>query len=713
MADGGVAKRLGWYARRLRSMEKGEVVWRATQVLQRFAFDDDTETAFRLIDGLGWPEALEQFRVAEGRPVLLDRTRASLIAEREPALVAELTGLADQLTRGSFEFFGYPVVTLKQPIDWHHDPFADLRWPDLPSHRLDHRVAGGDAKWIWELNRLQHLPLLAEAWLFTGDSRYSAAAFAHIDGWIEQNPFGRGIAWRGAFEAGLRSVSIAVAVQGLRDAPELTVERYRRIVGVLAESARRCWKERSLFSSANNHLVGEMAGLAVVAMMVPELRSASEWERNAVDTLTAEAGKQILPDGCGAEQSVGYQMATVELLHLIAVMRRQRDGEAPRPIADAIARSSRFLGALVGEGDPELFYGDADQEFAVRLGPEPVRTVRDHLGIVAASGFGSARPDSWPATLEAQWFRAVSPVPPGTAKQWDTEGSQGSFVASDGGLVVLRDGRRRLTMDVGNLGYLSIAAHGHADALAVTLALNGQDVIGDPGTGSYYQHPHWRSVFRGTRAHATVCVDGLDQSVIAGPFLWSRHANVTLRGVDLAGGVVDAEHDGYTRLPGRVTHRRWLVAPPGEEWQLVVDLISGAGTHEVRATWPLHPSLEAERTAAGHTLMRDGREVARVAYAATAPLAIDEAHGNERECLGWWSERLEQRVPAWWLGAVCRSELPLAVATLIGPARVALVRDLTVNRWGDTIAVSWSQDARNAQVDIRVDRSATVVLRRS
>ena len=54
----------------------------------------------------------------------------------------------------------------------------------------------------------------------------------------------------------------------------------------------------------------------------------------------------------------------------------------------------------------------------------------------------------------------------------------------------MRRGRHRITMDVGPLGYPSIAAHGHADALAVTVSDGGRDLIGDPGTGSYYSHPN-------------------------------------------------------------------------------------------------------------------------------------------------------------------------------------------------------------------------------
>ncbi len=47
-------------------------------------------------------------------------------------------------------------------------------------------------KWIWELNRLQHLPLLAQAWLVTDDDRYADAALDDLDSWMSANPPGHG-----------------------------------------------------------------------------------------------------------------------------------------------------------------------------------------------------------------------------------------------------------------------------------------------------------------------------------------------------------------------------------------------------------------------------------------------------------------------------------------------------------------------------------------
>ncbi|WP_246224498.1 heparinase II/III domain-containing protein [Mycolicibacterium anyangense] len=644
--------------------------------------------------------ALERFRLGDGRPVLLDRQRAQAIRADYPALLDSLLEAADSAIQPSFRFFGYPDVTLDRPIDWHYDPISNVHWPQLPSERINHRVFDGDVKWIWELNRLQHLPWLAQAWLFTDDVRYERAAFEHLDSWIDQNPPGHGIAWRGAFEAGIRAVSIAVALQGLRDSAELTVDRFDKILAVLNESARRCWQDRSLYSSANNHLVGEMAGLAVIALMFPEFPQSSEWEVSAVQILCAEAERQILPDGVGAEQAIGYQMFTVELMQVVAVLLLQRDGRAPRQLVDAISRSTSFLAGVIGQDDPPPRYGDDDEGFALRLGPEGVRDIRDHLGIVSVFDWASAGKAFGNETLTSQWYRVVAPRSSLTASTPVAEPQ--SFVAPDGGLVVLRSGRRRTMMDVGPLGYLSIAAHGHADALAVTVSADGQEIIGDPGTGSYYGHPEWRSAMRGTRAHATVCIDDQDQSINAGAFMWLRHARTHVREIDLNAGVVDAEHDGYTRLPGGPVHRRLLIAPGDEPWQLVVDVVTGTGSHEVRASWPLHPSLEVERISSGHNVSRQGSAVLQLLYASNAPLVVDEVRGDTMQNLGWWSDRLESRTPSWWLGAVANVELPVVIATLLAASDGYRADGLSVEVEGDRVEVQWSEEGERRAVTIPV-----------
>jgi hypothetical protein len=348
----------------------------------------------------------------------------------------------------------------------------------------------------------------------------------------------------------------------------------------------------------------------------------------------------------------------------------------------------------VRDGEPVPRFGDDDEGFALRLDLEPVPDVHRHLGAVAAvTGDPVARRHGVHG-LTAAWF--ADDGGPGTEQSLAP--AQRYF--PDSGLVVLRSRGRRVTMDVGPLGYLSIAAHGHADALAVGLAETGADLVGDPGAGSYYGHPRWRAAHRGTRMHPTVTVDGADQSVAGGPFLWTRRATTTVHGVDLAACVVDAEHDGYTRLARPVRHRRWLAAGPDDPGVVVVDLLSGEGAHEVVTSWPLPPDLEIR--APGPTgdlgrlvVTRDGATVLHVLQAVGCPSGARRpepvsVRGDEETDLGWWSDRLEARRPAWLVGSRVRGELPIVVATVLHrPADGPEPSGLAVGLDAGTIRVSW------------------------
>ena len=67
--------------------------------------------------------------------------------------------------------------------------------------------AVGDHKLVWELNRHQHMVLLAQAFLFTGNRKFLSETFKHLETWFEQNPFQRGINWASALEVAFRTLS--------------------------------------------------------------------------------------------------------------------------------------------------------------------------------------------------------------------------------------------------------------------------------------------------------------------------------------------------------------------------------------------------------------------------------------------------------------------------------------------------------------------------
>lgn len=703
---------LTWYAGRAATMSPREMLWRARRIGDALVLGEGLRSPADHAPPRGgddWEVSRKRFTSGTARPALLEQRRAQRISEVYRSDVEVLIAEADRICAGERTYFGYGPVDVGRVVDWNHDPISGYRWPAIAGRRIDHRVAPSDPKWIWELNRLQHLPLLAQAWLFTGAALYAETAFAQLDSWLDQNPVGTGIAWRGAFEPGIRVISIALAVQGLRTSPALTTARYQRLVHMLDATARYCWRARSRFSSANNHVIGELTGMVTVCLLFPEVAVSERVLARAVAALTREADSLILPDGAGAEQSVSYQIFAVELLAVVAVLLRLHGVQGASGIFSAIDRSATYLALLVGAEDPDPRYGDDDDSFAVRLGPEPKRTIRQHLGIVAAITANGSAAKYGVNTLTAAWYADVLRTHQASAGVVTPHVDDGpSGYAPNGGLVVLRSGRRRITMDVGPLGYLSTAAHGHADALAVTVSADGHDLVVDPGTASFYRNRAAREAHRSTRMHATVCVDGLSQSQPGGPFYWRRRATTTVHSVDCVTGVIDAEHDGYCRLTDPVRHRRWLIARPGDPAMLVVDLVTGRSEHEVVVSWPLHPSLGVTPVPSGHLITRGHSPVMGIFYAATAFTENEQVRGDRVSNLGWFSDRLESRTPAWLVGVRARTALPVAIASLVYVGDPASITGPVLTWQRTSLIARWAERGTPHQMTVDTHRSGAV-----
>jgi len=170
------------------------------------------------------------------------------------------------------------------------------------------------------------------------------------------------------------------------------------------------------------------------------------------------------------------------------------------------------------------------------------------------------------------------------------------------------------------------------------------DVLADPGTFCYHGQPEWRRYFRSTLGHNTLELDGTDQSVSGGPFLWTRHARTRVLTVDSGDDVTrwSAEHDGYE---GSVHRRRVELTPSSGELR-VVDEVRGP-RRAVRLAFHLGPAITAELAGnrARLTWARDGED--RSAVLDLPGELTWEAHRGESEPpLGWYSAGFGRKEPA-------------------------------------------------------------------
>ncbi|MEL6985763.1 MAG: alginate lyase family protein, partial [Actinomycetota bacterium] len=329
-------------------------------------------------------------------------------------------------------------------------------------------------------------------------------------------------------------------------------------------------------SSANNHVIAEAAGQFVAATAFPLFRDSGAWQAAAAAELATELDAQTFPEGLNRELASDYHGLVLELGLVAWLEAALVDHPVRDRLLEPLGRAVDALHAVVDEtGEPHR-QGDSDDASGWLLDPIgyerwPALLRTGALVVEPAPWWSFSGPpnDVRGAMIERCLAgRHVPSEPMGRSGQ-----RPGLF--PNAGLSLLRSaaepsaGQDELWVmfDHGPLGFLSTAAHGHADALAVEVRCGGVEIVADPGTYCYHGEPGWRDHFRSTRAHATVTVGDRNQSEIAGPFLWTAKADSTLLGhAGLGGGggvaTVEANHDGYADL-GLIHRRRVDLDPVG------------------------------------------------------------------------------------------------------------------------------------------------------
>ncbi|GMU24804.1 MAG: hypothetical protein AMXMBFR13_48750 [Phycisphaerae bacterium] len=645
-----------WYVRRLRSMSPAEVLWRVQSKVQQ-SLDRALISARR--------RPVDAARVASGNLTLAVRSEAvgrELPSPGSPGRVPPayeewrwaLLERADRIARNRLTLFDLEDHDLGPEIDWNYEYKARRKIPVIFAPAIDYRdyAEAGDCKFAWEPSRHYHLVALGRAYRVSGERSYAEAVAEQIDSWMRQCPCGMGMQWRSPLELAIRMINWVWAVELIRPSGVLGPERIGRILGSVYRHLWDISRKYSRYSSANNHLIGEAAGVFIASSYFTGLHDAPRWRRQSREILMREIELQTSTDGGNKEQAFSYHLFVLEFFLLCGLVARNVGEDFPAEYWDRVEKMFEYLAAFCEGGEPPM-YGDADDGYVLDLGNRQVSPL-ELLAIGAilfnrpdfkaeAGAFGE--PAFW--LLGHGGYERYEAIPLSAERQ-----SIASRALPETGYYLLQSGQRggpdrlSVTFDCGELGFGSIAAHGHADALSVTLRVGGHDVLVDPGTYDYFTHSAWRQYFRGTRAHNTVMIDDQDQSEMLGLFLWGRRAQARcLRWAprENGGGEVVGEHDGYRALPGSVSHRRSVALDSDQRTLTIGDELSATGRHI--ATWYFHvaPACTVRRDQS-HRLHID-TPAGRIHMELDPSLEIALLTGSEDPIGGWFSPGYHRKSP--------------------------------------------------------------------
>ncbi len=655
----GSASRVAWYVRRLRCMSAREIVWRSSDVLRKRAWRgrqvSPAAAARRQRAGLGRREG----RLERGQgnsPRFESSLPASVLSAIPADDASRLVRAADEILAGRWDVLGVTRQDMVAP-DWFLDPSSGRRAPrDEYCFSINHRdeTVTGNVKQVWELSRHHHLTVLAAAYAVTGDRRYAERAGSHLRSWWRENPFLSGIHWTSGIELGIRLISW-VWTRRLLDGWEEVQGLFEQ--NELARS-QIWWHQtylsgfRSRGSSANNHVIAEAAGQLAAAAAFPWFEESAGWAEESASLLERELASNTFPSGVNRELAFDYHGLVAEL-GLIAAIEADRAG---RPLPDTTwQRLGRMLDVAAACLDQELRaprQGDSDEGRALVISsPESNRW--EALLALGAAIF--CAPAWWPAARQGVASTLLSALARPRALA-DRPASRPPHF-SDAGITIFRslpDDRSQIwcRCDSGPHGFLSIAAHAHADALSIEVRHGGIDILTDPGTYCYGSDPLFRRYFRSTIGHNTLEVLGRDQSASGGPTMWVRHAESRLTHLESSPGGDEArwvaEHYGYRTASPPVTHRRTVEFHGKRRLIEITDEVDSTGRPAVRLAFHLGPAVEAALD--GCTLALRWRDAAGSQATAemTLPSSLDWSliRGASEPVLGWYSPSFGRKVPA-------------------------------------------------------------------
>ncbi len=542
------------------------------------------------------------------RDVIPKDTDAKAFRARFPESVQQTISAADEVLGHRFDILGSGPTDWGDPINWHEDIKSGHTWPTDFYTSLSPSMAdttGVDVKTAWELSRLHHGMVLAQAHLLTGEEKYRAGLAGQWASWQTANPFALGINWTSAMEASIRAVNVIyavalVSVRGGERSPLISLSKSMREHGIFIERNLEVGAGEVGAGSSGlvtgNHYLANLCGLACIGLALPELSESARWVRVGLTGLEREARRQVLPDGLFWEGSTSYHRLALELLLIPALMARRIRAEVGTAYWETLERMCEAVMRLTGPDGTVPLVGDNDDgRLLITSGyPNWPRTDLRYLLAVGAALF--TRPDMKAAAGEAppelfwllgeQGLRDYDSLPAEPARV-------NAHAFAEGGLCVLRgdrDGDYALLRSGGAVPGAP-TGHLHNDALSIDLWLGGERVTVDPGTLAYTSDQAARDGLRSVSSHATVSLDGREPNrmVPGSPFVLRVESEVEL---------IECRSDDSVRTataraswPGGGSHTRTVSYDRRTgDWR-VEDAVTGAQT--AAWSWPLAPGREA------------------------------------------------------------------------------------------------------------------------
>ena len=454
---------------------------------------------------------------------------------------------------------------------------------------------GEDEEFTFMLNRHRFWICLGQTYIATGDERYARCFVRQLLDWIEKEPLREEAythTWR-TIEAGLRADYWCRAMALFAHSSAITDEVICRFFDSLEDHARRLSANpRVGFSLKSNWGILEYTGLYLLGHLF-ENRS---WLDQARYFLKNGLHIQVQPDGMQWETSPMYHNEV--LMCMMEVVRISRifgdlflDAEELKLI-----RSMAMVDMLLkNPGHSQPMVGDSDDTDLRDLISQAAHLFQDST--LKSGGYASLDYESiWLYGIEATGrYEAIQPSIP----------AAGLTHLEHSGQVILRSGWDEDAFWLYFVNGPQGGGHGHADKLHLSLWMDGEEILTDPGRYTYTDtQPRYE--LKNAISHNVPMVDREEYAPAADSWSCTALPVSTPNRVYQQGAytLIEGGHHGYAHK-GISIDRRIVVI--GEDIVAICDDFIGKTPDLVSQRFHFPPSIRLEES--GGAVLGHGRKL--------------------------------------------------------------------------------------------------------
>jgi len=469
---------------------------------------------------------------------------------------------ADRVCNHTFSLLGVEEIDAGADMTWNVDFRSGFVWENKFFMDIVTVDLGNDAevKMPWELSRFAHISVLGQAYMLSGDGKYAIEFKRQIEDWILKNPPEMSVNWTCAMEAAIRACSWIVGYYYFKDCGHIEAEfwkEFNKELYIHALFIARNIENTQKFNT--NHYLADLVGLVWTGLYFDGLDTKKgtqhhkKWLKFGLERLEEEMKVQINSDGTDYEASTAYHCFVAQMLLYTRILCGKNGIRFSEEFEARLEGMFEFIMNIIKPSGLISLIGDMDSGRFMALGGYEAKENRDFRSLLHAAGEYFDRDDfrihAGGKMEEAIWlFEDTRQAPAGPK-------ALNSASYPEGGFHILRNESFYLIARCGKNGTRGTGGHTHNDQLSFELSFDGLDFIVDPGCYAYTSDYNMRNLFRSTRCHNTVYVEGHEQNSFDELRLFELNDETDAKAVAFGEGFMSGMHFGYSPKVG-IVHER-------------------------------------------------------------------------------------------------------------------------------------------------------------